>query len=86
MDQKQEVHYSVQVGIFNNPEAAQNVSRPLRVLGYPVMVEKRGALYYVMVGDFSILEEANELESDLKTLGYDTMVKEYSESIPDVIE
>lgn len=78
-DSQVSVRYSVQVGVFRSDAAANSVTKPLIMLGYPVRVLKIDNLYYVLVGDYPLLSEATELEADLRSLGYDTLIKEFEQ-------
>lgn len=66
--------YAVQVGLFRNPENAENLYRELIALGIPADMARSGIFYSVRAGKTSSLSEAVELQQQLQQLGYDTLV------------
>ncbi len=66
--------YAVQVGLFRNPENAQNLYQELVALGIPADVARSGIFYSVRAGRMESLNEAVELQQQLQQLGYDTLV------------
>lgn len=66
--------YAVQVGLFRNPENADNLFRELVALGIPSDIGRSGNFYAVRAGRTESLNEAVELQQELQQLGYDTLV------------
>lgn len=66
--------YAVQVGLFRNPENADNLYRELAALGIPADVSKSGSFFAVRAGRTESLNEAVALQQELQQLGYDTLV------------
>lgn len=66
--------YAVQVGLFRNPENAENLYRELVALGIPADMARSGIFYSVRAGKTESLNEAVELQQQLQQLGYDTLV------------
>ncbi|MCH5272668.1 MAG: N-acetylmuramoyl-L-alanine amidase [Lachnospiraceae bacterium] len=66
--------YAVQVGLFRNPENADNLYRELTALGIPTDVGRSGSFYAVRAGRTESLNEAVALQQELQQLGYDTLV------------
>lgn len=66
--------YAVQVGLFRNPENADNLYRELAALGIPTEVGRSGSFYAVRAGRTESLNEAVALQQELQQLGYDTLV------------
>lgn len=66
--------YAVQVGLFRNPENADNLYRELVALGIPADITRSGSFYAVRAGRTESLNEAVALQQELQQLGYDTLV------------
>lgn len=66
--------YAVQVGLFRNPENADNLYRELVALGIPSDISRSGSFYAVRAGRTESLNEAVALQQELQQLGYDTLV------------
>ena len=66
--------YAVQVGLFRNPENADNLYRELVALGIPADISRSGSFYAVRAGRTESLNEAVALQQELQQLGYDTLV------------
>ncbi len=66
--------YAVQVGLFRNPENADNLYRELVALGIPADISRNGSFYAVRAGRTESLNEAVALQQELQQLGYDTLV------------
>ena len=66
--------YAVQVGLFRNPENADNMFRELVALGIPADISRSGSFYAVRAGRTESLNEAVALQQELQQLGYDTLV------------
>lgn len=66
--------YAVQVGLFRNPENADNLYRELVALGIPADISRSGSFYAVRAGKTESLNEAVALQQELQQLGYDTLV------------
>lgn len=66
--------YAVQVGLFRNPENADNLYRELVALGIPADIGRSGSFYAVRAGRTESLGEAVALQQELQQLGYDTLV------------
>lgn len=66
--------YAVQVGLFRNPENADNLYRELVALGIPSDIGRSGSFYAVRAGRTENLNEAVALQQELQQLGYDTLV------------
>ena len=66
--------YAVQVGLFRNPENADNLYRELVALGIPADISRSGSFYAVRGGRTESLNEAVALQQELQQLGYDTLV------------
>ncbi|MBQ9768552.1 MAG: N-acetylmuramoyl-L-alanine amidase [Lachnospiraceae bacterium] len=66
--------YAVQVGLFRNPENADNLYRELVALGIPADIGRSGNFYAVRAGRTESLNEAVALQQELQQLGYDTLV------------
>lgn len=66
--------YAVQVGLFRNPENADNLYRELVALGIPADISRSGSFYAVRAGGTESLNEAVALQQELQQLGYDTLV------------
>ncbi len=66
--------YAVQVGLFRNPENADNLYRELTALGIPADIGRSGSFYAVRAGRTESLNEAVALQQELQQLGYDTLV------------
>lgn len=66
--------YAVQVGLFRNPENAENLYRELVALGIPADMARSGSFYSVRAGKTNSLNDAVELQQQLQQLGYDTLV------------
>jgi len=66
--------YAVQVGLFRNPENADNLYRELVALGIPADIGRSGSFYAVRAGRTESLNEAVALQQELQQLGYDTLV------------
>lgn len=66
--------YAVQVGLFRNPENADNLYRELTALGIPADIGRSGNFYAVRAGRTESLTEAVALQQELQQLGYDTLV------------
>lgn len=66
--------YAVQVGLFRNPENADNLYRELTALGIPTDIGRSGSFYAVRAGRTESLNEAVALQQELQQLGYDTLV------------
>lgn len=67
-------NYAVQVGLFRNPENADNLYRELVALGIPADISRSGSFYAVRAGRTESLNEAVSLQQELQQLGYDTLV------------
>jgi len=66
--------YAVQVGLFRNPENADNLYREIVALGIPADISRSGSFYAVRAGRTESLNEAVALQQELQQLGYDTLV------------
>lgn len=66
--------YAVQVGLFRNPENADNLYRELVALGIPADISRSGSFFAVRAGRTESLNEAVALQQELQQLGYDTLV------------
>ncbi len=66
--------YAVQVGLYRNPENADNLYRELTALGIPADIARSGSFYAVRAGRTENLNEAVALQQELQQLGYDTLV------------
>ncbi len=66
--------YAVQVGLFRNPENADNLYRELVALGIPSDIARSGNFFAVRAGRTGSLNEAVALQQELQQLGYDTLV------------
>jgi len=66
--------YAVQVGLFRNPENADNLYREMVALGIPADISRSGSFYAVRAGRTESLNEAVALQQELQQLGYDTLV------------
>ena len=72
-----EVHekiYQVQVGLFRNPNNAEELLNELLEEGYPAYIELEERFYYVNVGTYEDFEEAIYMERSLKQDGYQTLI------------
>lgn len=68
--------YTIQVGLFRNPENADNLVASLQADGYDAMIEPMGGYSAVLVGRFSNQEEAEKTEEKLQNGGYETFLIE----------
>ena len=68
--------YTIQVGLFRNPENADNLVASLQADGYDAMIEPMGGYSAVLVGRFSNQEEAEKTEEKLQNAGYETFLIE----------
>lgn len=66
--------YAVQIGLFRNPENADNLYREMVALGIPADISRSGSFYAVRAGRTESLNEAVALQQELQQLGYDTLV------------
>lgn len=66
--------YAVQIGLFRNPENADNLYREMVALGIPADIGRSGSFYAVRAGRTDDLNDAVELQRELQQLGYDTLV------------
>lgn len=66
--------YSVQVGLFRNPEYATRLLNELTDQGFPAYIDDYSEFIRVKVGEFGTLDEATEMERRLKQAGYQTLV------------
>ena len=66
--------YAVQVGLFRNPENADNLYQEMVALGIPADIARSGSFYAVRAGRTESLNEAVALQQELQQLGYDTLV------------
>ena len=66
--------YAVQIGLFRNPENADNLYREMVALGIPADIARSGSFYAVRAGRTESLNEAVALQQELQQMGYDTLV------------
>jgi len=72
--------FSVQVGSFENEEAAAEQAESVSSLGYPARISPltRGAekVYRVMVGSYTNAESARRMAEELRQKGFDAFVSQ----------
>lgn len=68
--------YAIQVGLFKNPENADNLVAKLQADGYDAMLEPMGGYIAVLVGNYTTPEAAAKTEEALQNAGYETFLIE----------
>lgn len=66
--------YSVQVGLFRNPEYATRLLTELTAQGFPAYIDDYSEFIRVKVGEFRTSDEAAAMERRLNQAGYQTLV------------
>lgn len=71
---KDEIEYSVQVGLFRNRRYADRLQQTLQDEGFPATMDDYRGFYRVQVGEFERLSDAVEMERRLRRAGYQTLI------------